>query len=245
MAKLIDMTGQRFGNLTVIHKTQNRKSPSGTFITRWHCACDCGNELDVDAYALRSGNTKSCGCQKYGHAFKDISGKRFGMLFVQKLDHIADRKTYWMCQCDCGNKTVVAKSNLLNGNTKSCGCLHSAGEHEIKTLLAEWNVPFEAGYRFDDLRGPGGGTLIFDIAIMDLDGKTLCLIEYQGIQHYRNLDFGKEQREITDALKRQYCQQHNIPLHEIPYDKDIQTALSDIVSVYMPIPCQAQHSEKV
>jgi hypothetical protein len=29
----------------------------------------------------------------------------------------------WLCQCDCGNKTIVKYRNLINGNTKSCGCL--------------------------------------------------------------------------------------------------------------------------
>lgn len=29
----------------------------------------------------------------------------------------------WECQCDCGNKTVVAGNHLRDGETKSCGCL--------------------------------------------------------------------------------------------------------------------------
>ena len=37
-----------------------------------------------------------------------IIGKRFGHLVVIDLDHVAsNHNTYWRCQCDCGNETVV------------------------------------------------------------------------------------------------------------------------------------------
>jgi len=52
-----DLTGQRFGRLTVI----KRYTPKGQKV-RWLCKCDCGNEKDIAAYELTSGNTKSCGC---------------------------------------------------------------------------------------------------------------------------------------------------------------------------------------
>lgn len=33
-------------------------------------------------------------------------------------------RSYQVCECDCGSCTVVSRSNLVNGTTKSCGCLH-------------------------------------------------------------------------------------------------------------------------
>jgi hypothetical protein len=54
----IDMTGQRFGRLTVITEAghdQRRR-------TRWLCACSCGTETTVAGGDLRSGHTGSCGC---------------------------------------------------------------------------------------------------------------------------------------------------------------------------------------
>lgn len=54
---------------------------------------------------------------------KDITGKRFGMLTVIELDSRKLTATLWNCLCDCGNKKVVRKSNLVTGQTKSCGCL--------------------------------------------------------------------------------------------------------------------------
>lgn len=53
----------------------------------------------------------------------DLTGKRFGMLTVLGIDDRGTRKTYWMCQCDCGNVKSVRSDSLQNGAIKSCGCL--------------------------------------------------------------------------------------------------------------------------
>lgn len=54
-----DLTGMRFGRLVV--KSEATKSKCGRFC-RWHCQCDCGVESVVYASALKTGNTRSCGC---------------------------------------------------------------------------------------------------------------------------------------------------------------------------------------
>lgn len=221
-----DMLGMTFGKLTVVSRSPNRVSPSGNVVTRWHCLCACGNELDVDAYALRSGNTKSCGCEKYGKNFKDISGQRFHRLTVRQLDHMENKKSYWLCDCDCGNTIVVPKCNLLNDNTKSCGCMYSMGELAITKILNDYHINHKRGYRFTDLRGPGNGMLIFDFALFDKQDHLACLIEYQGSQHYISGQvFGQQQREITDDMKRAYCNDKHISLHEIRFDEDIELSL--------------------
>lgn len=58
MSKFVDLTGRRFGRLTVI----KRKKTDDTNRTYWICQCDCGNTKTVEAYALKIGRTKSCGC---------------------------------------------------------------------------------------------------------------------------------------------------------------------------------------
>ena len=57
---LIDLTGKRFGKLTVIERTQNDLS----YGSKWLCRCDCGNTVVVLSNNLRRGNTRSCGCLK-------------------------------------------------------------------------------------------------------------------------------------------------------------------------------------
>lgn len=58
MTKAIDLTGQRFGMLTVIEKT----GLDGKGRSRWLCKCDCGGTSIVRLSDLRGGQTKSCGC---------------------------------------------------------------------------------------------------------------------------------------------------------------------------------------
>jgi hypothetical protein len=57
---------------------------------------------------------------------QDLSGQRFGRLVViRKLDekHPASGHTMFLCQCDCGQEKKAIGCMLLNGNTRSCGCL--------------------------------------------------------------------------------------------------------------------------
>lgn len=59
MGKAIDLTGQRFGRLTVVERAENSKTRRGA---RWLCQCDCGNRSIVRTDSLKSGGLQSCGC---------------------------------------------------------------------------------------------------------------------------------------------------------------------------------------
>lgn len=72
MGKLIDLTGERFGNLTVIERGEVTASPSGARRTHWLCKCDCGNYKEVVSLDLRKGHTQSCGCL-HNKLFGEIS----------------------------------------------------------------------------------------------------------------------------------------------------------------------------
>ncbi len=65
---------------------------------------------------------------------KDLSGMVFERLTVVKLDHLEKKQkncAYWECICVC-NKTKIVKGTLLiNGNTRSCGCLQKENASEI------------------------------------------------------------------------------------------------------------------
>ncbi len=53
---------------------------------------------------------------------QDISGKHFGRLTVVGFSHMhPERGSFWICECECGNKKVIAK-NKLNAGQTSCGC---------------------------------------------------------------------------------------------------------------------------
>ena len=58
-----DLTGMKFGKLTVIEKGENYISPKGSTISMWWCQCDCGSEpILLRRDSLTTGNTRSCGC---------------------------------------------------------------------------------------------------------------------------------------------------------------------------------------
>ena len=57
-----DITGMRFGYLTAVAYVGDHEYPSGKKLSMWKCKCDCGNETIVPLSSLRTGNTKSCGC---------------------------------------------------------------------------------------------------------------------------------------------------------------------------------------
>lgn len=62
MGKLIDLTGQVFGRLSVVERSTDYKNPCGTNSPRWECVCNCGNICIVRGCNLRRGETSSCGC---------------------------------------------------------------------------------------------------------------------------------------------------------------------------------------
>ena len=64
MGKFVDLTGQRFGKLTVLFRVEDNIESNGRKRVMWHCKCDCGNEIDVRASDLKMGKIKSCGCLK-------------------------------------------------------------------------------------------------------------------------------------------------------------------------------------
>lgn len=118
------MEGRVFGLLTVLHEAETSK-PGKYYL----CRCECGNQKEVRGTALRSGHTKSCGCQRSigaGEKKKDLSGQKFGMLTViQPIKVKVDGKNKgqrWRCRCDCGNYVTVRGGLLVSGNNKSCGC---------------------------------------------------------------------------------------------------------------------------
>lgn len=76
-------------------------------------------------------NHRRCECVKSNIKINDV----FGKLTVLKRDITTQKKgLYWICQCECGNKTSVYSTSLKNGNTKSCGCLAK------ETGLNKWNI---------------------------------------------------------------------------------------------------------
>lgn len=62
-----DLTGRRFGKLTVIKRESDYVSPKGYVAVNWLCKCDCGNLTIIRGCNFKSGASQSCGCEKTVH----------------------------------------------------------------------------------------------------------------------------------------------------------------------------------
>ena len=122
MSKFIDLTGQRFGRLVVIEKTDKR---DGSKRVIWKCQCDCGSIKDVSSACLIGHQVMSCGCllkeKREQHKLKLI-GQSFGDLTVIDKVNSNSNYTMWKCRCVCGEEIIVRGNNLTYGNTTNCGC---------------------------------------------------------------------------------------------------------------------------
>lgn len=228
MSKLIDLTGQHFGRLTVIEKDANRITKSGSY---WICQCECGNKKSIKSSSLRRGEIQSCGCLRNERSKKakedlglvdNLVGQRFGLLTVIEKDEEETQKhsgvIYWKCLCDCGNIKSIIGHNLKRkdeNRTISCGCAHkSSGEIYITNLLDDNNIEYIPQYRFLDMPKKS-----YDFAIIQ-NNKVVRLIEFDGEQHYREIPQWHTSLDIIqrrDKEKNEYALSNNIPLVRIPY----------------------------
>lgn len=78
----------------------------------------------------------------------DLTGQKFGRLTVLRM---AGKNKWgnitWLCDCECGNKIITNSSNLIKGETKSCGCLRkdnakSFKKYNIYDLSGEYGIGY-------------------------------------------------------------------------------------------------------
>lgn len=228
---VINEIGNRYGRLSVLERAKNNHRGEA----QWLCQCDCGNQVIVKGVSLRTGHTRSCGCLQKEKVRQtglnntvNLLGQRFGKLVViERIPGNKDKLGEWKCQCDCGSYTIVPTVRLLNGHTKSCGCMKSSGEFAIATYLNEHNYNFSREYSFADLKRIR--RLRFDFAVFNNNNQLQLLIEYDGPQHTNQHDgFYDEDIIQNDRAKDAYCQLHNIPLYRINYDENIEEKLNEI-----------------
>lgn len=229
----LNLVGQKFGKLTVIE-------PVPPFYQK--CICECGKIIVVETSNLTSGNTKSCGCYQKQRtsetSFKSLIGQRFGKLVV--TERVANNRfghVCYKCKCDCGGGSIVDSTNLKNGNTNSCGCIKSKGEMKINQWLTNHKINFIPQYSHDNIFLSSGRRPFFDFAIFSNNHDLLCLIEYQGPQHYGFSGYGWDNEKNfkqtirRDNERRDGCKKLHIPLYEIPYweFENIEIILNNII----------------
>lgn len=205
MGKLIDLTGQKFGRLTVLGRAPKPEGATSTSAF-WYCVCECGTKKVISGNVLRQGKAKSCGCLNNEIRDKDsLLGKVFGRLTVidrvSKPQGIKGGDAYWVCRCECGNLVSVMGKSLKNGKTKSCGCYRH--DKNVKDLI---------GQRF-------GRLLVISPAGLNKEGRQLwkcqCQCGNTCITNRRNLQNGSCQScgclsSVGEAEIEHILQENNI-----------------------------------
>lgn len=90
---------------------------------------------------------------------KNLINNRFGRLVVLYRCNPPNRiknktQTYWVCQCDCGNKIQARTGALVTNGLQSCGCIHSEiarKNMEAINSTPPWNKQDLIGKRFNKL----------------------------------------------------------------------------------------------
>jgi len=144
---MINLTGERFGKLTVKERTDPPLNIKEKRVY-WTCICDCGNIATVPTKYLRDGQSRSCGClkrdqfkqqvMKLGQKAqeKDHTNQKFGLLTAIKI--ISHNPIKWLCKCNCGNEKIATSTSLQSGHTTSCGCkTHGKGHCFYNPMLSD------------------------------------------------------------------------------------------------------------
>jgi len=134
-----DAYGKDF--ISLIWSEKNEKSPyevaPKSSKKAWF-KCPAGIHDDEERYIYnateRGFNCKKCSViEQHEEQKKSLIGQKFGKLFVKEyyLGSKNNHLTYYLCDCDCGNKDIkVFRGNLLRGSSLSCGCLRHENSGE-------------------------------------------------------------------------------------------------------------------
>ena len=196
-----DLTGQRFGELTVIRKVENTKHNS----TQWLCKCSCVADYVVQGSLLVTGRRTRCPGKEHekNYAYVDITGQRFGRLVAQYPSKRYDKSgsVVWHCQCDCGNEVDVPYNTLVYTNQKSCGCQKKEHDQKLQTFLTH-----VAGTSVDALKSkkvPTDNTTGYK-GVYRIHGKYLAKIVFQKKQYflgtYENIEDAAAARKEAEKV---------------------------------------------
>ena len=131
----IDLSGQRFGRLTVIKILPNTKKLKSPFL----CKCDCGNEIIATQNTLTTNHTRSCGCL----AHDKISTLAQRTLLKHGMTDTAEYRCWCHILSRCSNPNVPS--------------YHDYGERGI-SVCDRWKESFSNFYE-DMGKRPDGTTL--------------------------------------------------------------------------------------
>ncbi len=186
----------------------------------------CGHVWDLVPYAFIQGSRcPSCAYESKGRKLSkplDVFVKELKVAskgeYTLVGDYINTHAKTTFRHNECGTEWDT-KPYLMLGGGGCVTCSGSSGEKRVLRYLKSKAIEHKMEYTIDECKYIR--PLPFDFAVFE-EGKLLCLIEYEGQQHYDSVEFwgGAENLkriQLRDEIKRTYCKEKGIPLIEIPY----------------------------
>ena len=178
MGRFINLTNEVFGKLTV--KKLNGKTKRGTLL--YEVLCSCGNTTIVAANNLRSGNTKSCGCNKIKHEIF-VNGRKSTPTYITWHSMLT--------RCGIHGNDVTSYINRAGRNITVCdrwlifsNFLLDMGERPVGTYIDR--IDNDGDYTPGNCRWVSGkinSRNKRNNLLITHEGKTLCLAEWVDIFH--------------------------------------------------------------
>ena len=173
----------------------------------------------------------------YPELAKEWHPTKNGSLNPCDVTYGSEKKVWWYLPYDdpkTGKHYDFEWKAIIYARTSGAGCpflSESIGERFVRKYLSANAIMYEEQKSFEELVGTGGAHLSYDF-FLDHSG---ILIEYQGIQHYKAIDFfgGKEQlkkQKEHDLRKRQFAAKSGYQLIEISYKYDTYDVVADYLN---------------
>ena len=181
--------------------------------------CPFGHIYEMYALTFDKGyRCRHCWKNKYKERFYEKL-KEVGYRLSEGNDYVrATNNTSIVCSK--GHEFITTPNSFFHGaRCPKCDRPFSKGEKKINDILIDIGVEFCSELRLKKCRKKYA--LPFDFGVYE-NGKLILLIEYEGEQHYKPVDYfgGNEAFQETienDNIKREYCKNNDIDLLEIPY----------------------------
>lgn len=177
-----NLTGKKFGHLTVLYYSHSKKSDKSRGRAMWECICKCGKNTTVPTDKLKSGHTRSCGCfhlkkvtkhaqsrtrfYRIWHAAKSRSLKQFGyedIGFDERWNIFTNfykdmHKSYQIHVLKYGEKNTTIDRIDTNGNYSKTNCrwaTYSVQNNNFKkTKRYSWKNKFSTLSEIFELEKP-------------------------------------------------------------------------------------------
>ena len=155
-SNLLDLTGQKFGNLTVIKRIPAKK-------TTWQCKCNCGNITNVYRGSLLNGDTKSCGCKagyrKHGmsqtrqfriwyhvinrcNSPSDDSYELYGGRGIKVCNRWLDFSNFWEDMKEGYSDELSIERKDVNGNYEPDNCKWATAKEQSNNTRRNVKITF-------------------------------------------------------------------------------------------------------